>query len=215
MADTVSGATAQTIATSKYAERKGYRIAPSPGYVPGSGSPLRERPPPPAPLNPADGPAIVREMIQDTLEDLEDYEEWKLHCSGVTMWSFMVSLIGIFMILMSRAVTPLFYSMKPNDILFAFGIIFQLPLIRWMVILCMPRKEEKKRRKVIRVKKKERKKGDLHGTRFQIMVKVILEEVPFFSYLTHIYAVYSFLGGYVHESIDAPSYRAYDILQPV
>lgn len=172
MADTVGGGTVQTIATSKYAEKKGYRVAPSPGYIPGHGSPLRERPLPPPPVNPADGPAIVREMIQDTLEDLEDHEEWKLHCSGVTMWSFMSAIIGMFMILMSRAITPLFYSLKPNDILFAFGLLFQLPLIRLMIILCMPRKDERKRRKVIRVKRKERKKGDLHGTRFQVMVRI-------------------------------------------
>lgn len=167
MATVASGS---TVATSKYAERKGYRIAPSPGYQPGSGSPLRDRPPPPIPINPADGPAIVREMIEDTLDDLEDHEEWRLHCTGVTMWSFLSSTIGMFMILMSRAMTPLFNSMKPDNVMFAFGLIFQLPLIRWFIIIFIPQKDEKKRRKVIKVKKKERVQGDLRGTRFHIMV---------------------------------------------
>lgn len=177
-----------TIATSKYADKRGYRVAPSPGYKPGSGSPLKERPPPPPMENPADGPAIVREQIEDQLADLEDYEEWKLHCSGVTMWSLLASVIGMFMILMSRAITPLFYSMDKNDVLFAFGLLFQVPLIRLVIILFIPLSEENKRRKVIRVKRKERKRAELHGTRLQIMVKllIIISYIICCQRLTHI-----------------------------
>jgi hypothetical protein len=121
-------------------------------------------------------------MIEDGLQDLDDAEEWKMHCSGLAMWSVLASFLGLFMILMSRAVTPLFYSLKPNDVLFGFGLFFQLPLIRLIVILCIPTKEEKRRRKVMRVKKKERAKQDLHGVRFQIMVSVQLS-ILYFSFL--------------------------------
>ena len=172
MGDTGTVATYASVATSKYADKKGYRVQPSPGYAPGSGSPLRDRPKPPPPINPADGPAIVREMIEDSLEDLETHAEWRLHCSGVTFWTFLSSLIGMFMILMSRAMTPLFYSLEKDDVLFGFGIVFQLPLIRWFIIMFVPYGDEKSRRKVIRVKKKERDKSALKGTKFQMMVRI-------------------------------------------
>lgn len=186
--------TVNTVATSKYAERKGYRIQPSPGYEPGGGSPLRQKPQPAPASNPGEGSTIVKEMIENTLEDLEDHEEWRLHCSGVTMWSWLASLLGMFMILMSRALTPLFYSLETDDILFGFGIVFQLPLVRWFIMLCYPRQDEKKRRKVIRVKHKERARADLRGNKFQIMV----------SYC-NIYSVTCIViyccsaGGYVYE----------------
>ena len=62
------------------------RVLPSPGYSPGENSPLNEKiqrlptdPPP-------DGAVIVHEMIAESMEDLEDYAEWDVHCCAVSMW---------------------------------------------------------------------------------------------------------------------------------
>jgi hypothetical protein len=155
---------AQTVKTKGTA-----RIQPSPGYQPGANSPLKPKEPPKQENYGPDGPTVVREMIEEGLEDLNDNEEWVLHCSCLTFWTFLSAIIGMFMILMSRSMTELFYSLPQNDVLFGFGIAFELPLLRWLVILFFPNQAERDRRKRIREKRKQRNRENLRGTRFQIM----------------------------------------------
>ena len=151
---------------------KTVRVQPSPGYKPGENSPLKDRlqalptdPPP-------DGKVIVHEMIEETLDDLEDNEEWGLHAFCVTMWSCLAAVLGVLMILASRAMTVLFYSMKKNDILFGFGIVFMLPLVRWFLMLFCPKKSEKARRRIIKKKRDKRREEELKGIRYQIFEDV-------------------------------------------
>jgi hypothetical protein len=151
---------------------KTVRVQPSPGYRPGENSPIKERPLPLPTDPPPDGKVIVHEMIEETLDDLEDHEEWDLHAFCVTMWSCLSAVIGVLMVLASRAMTVLFYSMEPNDILFGFGIVFMLPLVRWFVMLFCPKKSEQARRRIIKKKGKKRREEELKGIRYQIFEDV-------------------------------------------
>ena len=143
-------------------------VQPSPGYIPGEHSPIRHRPPPPAPTPALDGKVVAQEMIQDTLEDLYDYEEWDVHRCNVTMCTALSTVIGIIMVLAGTSSTPLFYSIPTNYILVGFGSIFFLPFFRWFIIVFLPYAHEKNRRRAIKKKQKQRRKQELQNVRFQI-----------------------------------------------
>jgi hypothetical protein len=70
------------------------KVLPSPGYSPGENSPLKEKIKPLPTDPPPDGTVIVHEMIAETMDDLEDYAEWDVHCCAVSMWC--VGVINIF-----------------------------------------------------------------------------------------------------------------------
>lgn len=146
---------------------KSYRVRPSHGYVPGSNSPLK----PPEDLDFMDEREkgiIVDDMINKNLQELEDHEEWYLHCSCMTMWTWLAAILGIFLILMSQSMTVLFSSLPKNDIIFGFGIALEVPLIRWFIFLFVPESAESKRRRDITRRAMKRRNEENRGIRFKI-----------------------------------------------
>jgi hypothetical protein len=146
---------------------RAFRVKPSHGYVPGSNSPLRSVDQSDF-LDDKERGIIVDDMINKNLQELEDHEEWYLHCSCMTMWTWLAAIMGIFLILMSQSMTVLFSSLPKNNIIFGFGIALEVPLLRWFIFLFVPESAEAKRRREITRRAIKRRNEEKKGVRFKI-----------------------------------------------
>jgi hypothetical protein len=146
---------------------RSFRVKPSHGYVPGSNSPIRSEEQS-YDLDDRERGVIVDDMINKNLQELEDHEEWYLHCSCMTMWTWLAAILGIFLILMSQSMTVLFSSMPKNNIIFGFGIALEMPLVRWFIFLFVPESSEAKRRRDITRRAMKRRSEEKKGVRFKI-----------------------------------------------
>lgn len=119
---------------------------------------------------------VVYKDIEAHLSDIDEEEKLSRHKICITIFTWVLVLIGAFLILFGTASTNIFASQKKILGLFIFGIILELPFICWCYMMFCPHRDERDRRKVISKKRKARLKAIDHTIRREQHEMVIIEE---------------------------------------
>ena len=100
---------------------------------------------------------VVFNKIDTFMTDLEEDDRYMRIRVACSLFSGVISLLGIFLIFLGGGLTVAFQSQPKLIWLQVIGGLFQIPIIYWIIFLFCPSKEERSRRKTIRVKRKLRK----------------------------------------------------------
>jgi hypothetical protein len=100
---------------------------------------------------------VVFNRIDTYMGDLdEDDRHMRVRIAG-TFVTVILSLLGIYLILLGGAMTVAFQSQPRLIWLQCIGAVCEIPILLWGVFICCPSKEERRRRRVLRSKRKMRK----------------------------------------------------------
>jgi hypothetical protein len=99
---------------------------------------------------------VVYKDIEKYLDDIDDEERWTRFKTFSTFFTFLSAAAGAFVILLATASTDAFQSQPKLLGLLVFGALLEAPVLWWAKVMFCPSKEEKHRRKMIRLKRKAR-----------------------------------------------------------
>jgi hypothetical protein len=100
---------------------------------------------------------VVFNRIDNFMGDLEEDDHFMRVRVFRTLFAVILCLLGIFLIILGGANTVAFQSQPKLIWLQVIGGLFQIPIILWTIYLCCPSKEERQRRRMIKIKRKKRK----------------------------------------------------------
>jgi hypothetical protein len=99
---------------------------------------------------------VVFNRIDAFMGDLDEHDRhMRVRVAG-TFISVILSLLGIFLIILGGAMTVAFQSQPKLIWLQCIGAVCEIPIILWGIFICCPSKEERRRRKALKSKKKLR-----------------------------------------------------------
>ena len=100
---------------------------------------------------------VVFNRIDHFMGDLEEDDQFMKVRVFRSLFALILCLLGIFLIILGGPYTVAFQSQPTLIWLQVIGFLFQIPCLLWTIYLCCPSKEESQRRRMIRMKRKQRK----------------------------------------------------------
>ena len=99
---------------------------------------------------------LILNSMEENLADQRIDENYQRRKYCLWIFAFLCFLVGVFIVLFGQALTPLFSSYAPNIAITMISIVFFLPMMYWFVIIFLPCKEERARRRRMYRNKVER-----------------------------------------------------------